>query len=776
MVNGEWKMANKKRIFLHLPFTVYHLPLFLVFLFSAAISAQVISGKVTDSNDAPIENAEVGLTNQTKTIAAAKTDADGKFSIDLQHTQNSLLLISAKGFTSFSKILPPNFDEFLNVVLETQTLRDEVTVSITNTETRLSETPASVVVLDRRTLNQTAAQTADDQLRQIAGFTLFRRSGSKTSNPTAQGANLRGISGSGAARTSVTLDGLSLNDAFGGWTFWSRVPEIAVEQVEVLRGGASVFYGDAALSGAVNLITSKAVENHSVLRFETSGGTQGTFDAGAFAAYAKSVWSFDLAAERFTTDGYIPVAEAERGAADTEADSRHDNIFLTVRRKFGANADAFLRGSYFTENRSNGTSLTYNQTRFRQLAAGANLTDEKFGAFQIRAFLETQIYDQTFSAVGADRNTETLSRIQRVPSQASGANLLWNRAFGKHFVSASFDFRRTRGFSDEIGFFGGRASSMTGAGGTERNFAVFAQDFWRATRKLNLSFSARFDDWKNFAAVSANKTPATNQINILDFPDRNESAFSPRVAAIYQISERFSLYAAYAGSFRAPTLNELYRGFRVGSVVTNASENLRAERADTFETGLDFNGFNRRLNLRGNFFDTRVTNPIVSVTLNTAPTLITRRRQNVGATRSRGLELDAEFAPRRNLRFSASYLFVDSRVAEFPASPDLINKFLPQIPPRQLNFQTFYRPLEKLSFSLQGRISAAQFEDDLNTLRLRPFFTLDAFAAYHLKKFEIFAAIENLFNNRYDIGLTPNLTVAAPRFVRVGLRFDLNSK
>jgi outer membrane receptor protein involved in Fe transport len=141
------------------------------------------------------------------------------------------------------------------------------------------------------------------------------------------------------------------------------------------------------------------------------------------------------------------------------------------------------------------------------------------------------------------------------------------------------------------------------------------------------------------------------------------------------------------------------------------------------------------------------------------------------------LEFDAEYLLRKDLKFSASYLLVDSQVTKFPANVNLVGKFLPQIAKQQLTFQTFYRPQSRFSFSLQGRISDAQFEDDLNTLRLRPFFTLDAFASYHLRKnLEIFTAVENVFDNRYDIGLTPNQTVAAPRFVRAGLRFDLGSK
>ncbi|MDQ3800077.1 MAG: TonB-dependent receptor, partial [Acidobacteriota bacterium] len=194
--------------------------------------------------------------------------------------------------------------------------------------------------------------------------------------------------------------------------------------------------------------------------------------------------------------------------------------------------------------------------------------------------------------------------------------------------------------------------------------------------------------------------------------------------------------------------------------------------------GINFTGFAKRLNLRGNFFVAEVSRPVVSVTLSTTPNLITRQRQNVGKTRARGLELDAEFLLLKDLRFSAGYLLVDSRVVDFPANVNLIGKFLPQVPRQQLNLQMFYRPRQsRFSFGAQGRISGAQFEDDLNSLRLRPYRTLDVFASYRFAgKFEIFTAIENAFNNRYDIGLTPNRTIATPRFARVGLRFDLGKR
>lgn len=750
--------------------------LWIVLLFSVlSVSAQTISGIVTDSKDAPVKGAEVSLNDKKRTISQTVTDAEGKFSFAQTPAQNFRIIIKAPNFAEYSRNLPANLSESLTVVLSPAAARADVKISITQSSTRLSETPASIVVLTRENLETTAAQNVDDQLRQIPGFNLFRRSSSKTTNPTAQGANLRGLSGSGAARTGVQLDGVSLNDAFGGWTYWTRVPKSSVEQIETLRGGASQFYGDAALSGAINLQT-KSFAEKPILRGEISGGTQNTYDGSLFTAFGADGWNASASVDVFGTRGYIPTAETERGRVDSNANSRYRNFYTTLEKRFSENFRVFGRGNYFEEKRDNGTLLTTNQTRFRQTVFGADYSANAFGAFQFRAFLENQTYDQIFSAISNSRNTETLSRFQQVPSQASGASLFWTKPFGDHAVAASGEFRQVRGFSNEIGYANNRPTTFSGAGGKERTFSVFAQDFWRVTQKLNFNFGARFDSWENYDALSATQNLATNQTSVSAFADRRETAFSPRIATIYQLNSAFSVVGSYSKSFRAPTLNELYRAFRVGNVQTQANENLRAERADTYEAGLNFSGLNRKLSVRGNFFVTEIARPVVSITLGATPALITRQRQNVGETSSRGLEVDTEYAPLRRLKFSAGYLLVSSRVSEFPANADLIDKFLPQVARQQISFQTIYRPTSRLSFSAQGRASDAQFEDDLNTFRLRPFFTFDAFTSYKFRRFELFAAVENLFNNRYDIGLTPNRNVAAPRFARIGLRFDLNAR
>src|SRR5688572_16398798 len=108
---------------------------------------------------------------------------------------------------------------------------DELVVTPGRTEQRLGDVPANVTVLGRGDLRRSAAPTVDDLLRQIPGFSLFRRSSSRVANPTTQGVTLRGIAPSGVSRSLVLLDGVPLNDPFGGWVYWGRVPKESVERI-----------------------------------------------------------------------------------------------------------------------------------------------------------------------------------------------------------------------------------------------------------------------------------------------------------------------------------------------------------------------------------------------------------------------------------------------------------------------------------------------------------------------------------------------------------------
>ena len=112
--------------------------------------------------------------------------------------------------------------------------------------------------LGREDIKQSPALVADDVLRQIPTFSLFRRTSSLASHPTAQGVSLRGIGPSGVSRTLVLVDGVPINDPFGGWVYWSRMPLESAERIEVVDGSTSSLYGNYAMGGVINFITEPA--------------------------------------------------------------------------------------------------------------------------------------------------------------------------------------------------------------------------------------------------------------------------------------------------------------------------------------------------------------------------------------------------------------------------------------------------------------------------------------------------------------------------------------
>jgi outer membrane cobalamin receptor len=628
---------------------------------------QTVAGTVVDQNNAAIESARVELKSAMKIVKTTITDNNGNFAF-VNEPSATAIEIDAKGFAS-ARITINSTTKFpVHIVLAPQSPSAQVTIAATRIVTPADETAASVAVLNRKDLETTAAVTLDDTLRQVAGFSLFRRSGSRTANPTSQGVSLRATGASGASRALVLADGIPVNDPFGGWIYWDRVPRESIDEVEILLGAASHLYGSAALGGVIAITTKPSSTN--LLSFAASYGNETTPNVSLFASGTKGDWSASVAAETFHTNGYVLVPEDQRGRVDTDAGTRDLVTNLRVERTLGKQGQIFGGASFLGESRTNGTPLQTNRTHLRQFMFGSAWESAAIGSISARVYGGTQTYDQNFSAISTDRNSETLTRVQRVPAQVFGATAQWSKVLlAKQTIVAGFEGREVRGASDELVFVGGRPSSLVGAGGREREAGVYLEGLTQFGSHVFVNVGGRFDHWQNYAALSATRpVSAQNPTTVTLFPDRHESAFSPYASIVYRFNEQLSLITSITRAFRAPTLNELYRSFRVGNVLTLANENLRAERLIGAEVGLRLNSSNSKLALRGSFFWNDITRPVANVTLSTTPSLITRQRQNLGSTSSRGLELLTDVKLDRRWTLSGSYLFADARVVDFQAN------------------------------------------------------------------------------------------------------------
>lgn len=738
---------------------------------------RTIVGVVRDPSGAAVAGAQVGA-HLGKTSFKTTTDAQGTFRFVLTATR-ARLRIEAAGFRvttlEWAAVDGQDRAPALEIVLQPEVVRQNVTVTATRFPAETASISTSVEVVVASDLRASPGLRTDDVLRSVTGFSLFRRSSSRIANPTTQGVSLRGLTASGTSRALVLADGTPLNDPFGGWVYWDRIPRAALERVEMVRGGASELYGSDALSGVIQLFS--AQPDDSYLRVESFGGSQETGGLSFSGGVERGRWQLGASAEAATSEGYIPVAEAERGAVDRPAGSGYLTLRPSVRYQLSPKAAVFLRGATFGESRENGTALTGNNTRIRDLAVGADVATP-VGALTLRADGGWQVFNQTFSAVSADRNFEQLIRIQRVPARQLGYSALWTRELGgRHTMVVGSEGRSTRGVTEELAFGAAGPTAQLEAGGRRRTVAAFGSSHWQLTPSWMLSLGGRLDHWliANGESRSVPLAPSGIEL-IIPFPDRTETAFSPRAGLLYQVHPRVSLSAAAYRAFRAPTLNELYRSFRVGNVVTQANPDLRAEWLTGVEASVRL-APSADTEVRATFFWNDLNRPIANRTLSSTPSLITRRRENLGRVRSTGLELEAAVPLRPHLRLTGGYQFTHSVVESFAADPALEGLRVPQVPRHQVTVEATYIRPQSFLFSLRPRWSSSQFDDDRNTFLLRQFFQMDA--AFSLPLYdgvEVYVAGENIFGTHFDLGRTPVLTVGPPVQVRVGVRYELRGK
>jgi outer membrane receptor protein involved in Fe transport len=604
--------------------------------------------------------------------------------------------------------------------------------SITIIEKIETEAPAAITSIGDRELRLIPGTNIDDRLRMIPGFSLFRRNPSLTAHPTTQGISLRGIGSTGASRTLVLWDGIPINDPFGGWVYWTRVPPDELQRVEVSRGASTSVFGDRAMGGAIALFTREPERVR--LNASYQAGNRGSHDLWGGFSHLWRRLAVTSGVRAYTTDGYYLVPENLRGSVDRKAGVR----FVTGNTRLdllgGANR-LFVRLDVLTEDRANGTSLQRNSTNLGTIAANYS---HDFGgdSISLLGYHSREEFHSSFSSITNQRNTETITFRQRVPAEGLGGAAMWRRSRSRWSLVAGSDVNRAEGTSTDTLPNGTRRVG----GGTLLQYGVFGQ----ATASVG---NARL-----FVGAREHVT------------GDDQTFFSPNAGFTYGLGRLRARGSVYR-SFRAPTLNELYREFRVGNAVTQANAALRPETLFGAEVGLDISGETRRASVT--FFRNSLDDLITNVTLSVTPAQTIRQRQNAASALSRGVELEVRQGW-RNWRAEASYLFSDGRFAN--------GLRLPQVPRHQGSAQVTYSRGGTLA-SAGVRAYDFQFEDDRNALdMLHP-----GFASFHLlvdqkivRNLAAVAAIENVGNRAYVTGFSGAgiPTLGAPRLWRVGLRWD----
>jgi outer membrane receptor protein involved in Fe transport len=650
-----------------------------------------------------------------------------------------------------------------------------VVVTPSRIEERASDTPASVTVIPGEAVRNAPQQTVDDILRQVPSFSLFRRSSSLVTHPTAQGVSLRGIGPSGASRALVLQDGVPINDPFGGWVQWSRLPILGIEQIEVMRGGGSALWGNGALGGVIHVIPRRPTERS--FAFDASYGSLDTTRFDLLVTEALGPVRFSVEGAKFDTKGYEIVKASRRGLIDEEADLHSGLGTGRLELVLSPDLTLFATGGYFGEQRNNGTPLQVNDTELGHFFTGGTLRTADGSTWRLTVYSQAEAFHSTFSTQANDRNSETPALTQRSPSVTAGGMLQWNRTFGAHALLAGADTRWVTGETDENVFVNNRFNRNRVAGGQQAFAGAFVQDAWTVTPWLELTGALRADWWRSYDGFRKEERPPAGLPPRLAFRDVDYLIASPKVAALVHVTPATDLFASVYQGFRVPTLNELYRPFRVRNDVTVANETLKPERLTGGEAGVAQRW--RAVDVRVTGFWNEVQDQVLNVTLDTnlpdCPAGTTcRQRRNVDLTRIRGVETEVEVRPLPRWRVTAGHVYLDAHVVEASGAA-LVDKRLAQVPDHVVTLGVHWADPAWFDASLLVRRVGRQFEDDLNTLPMGAFTTVDVRIGRQLGRHaHAYLAVENLLDETYTVARTSEgvVSIGAPRMIHGGVRLQ----
>jgi vitamin B12 transporter len=642
-----------------------------------------------------------------------------------------------------------------------------------------AERAYSVNTITQERLKNAPSTQLDQILKDVPGLQLFRRSDARSAHPTSQGVTLRALGGNASSRALLILDGVPQADPFGGWVNWPAYDPAGLAEVRIVRGGGSVAAGPGALAGVIEM-TSRLAQD---LFLEIDGGSRDSAEARLVGGVALAGGTLGISGRAAQGDGFVPITSGTRGNADRPAPYKEASVRAVWAAPLSADTDIQVSGLAFTDRRERGLPFTGNSTDGAD--ASVRLLGRGRWNYSAVAYAQWRELSSSFASVADDRSSATRVSLQdAVPSQAFGGSLEVRPPLGSRIqLRLGADTRATNGESRELfSYVAGEPTRRRRAGGETLTAGIFGE-LTADVGPLVLSAGARVDRWGIFDGKLVERLIATGE-PLRDEHYSSRSGWLPtaRAGAVIDVGRGWSLRSAAYLGWRMPTLNELFRPFRVGPDATAANPFLDPERLAGIEAGARYE--RAGVALSATVFVNRLSDAIANVTLGHGPGMFPgvgfvagefRQRQNVEAVRVRGLEASAHV---RRGSFDAAFgASITDATLEASESAAPLDHLRPAQTPKVSLVANVGWQLDRRALSLTVRHVGPQFEDDLNRDKLPAATTVDAFAAWPLgRNLQLVGRAENLFNELTVAGISDGAVErATPRTIWVGLRFQSTS-
>ena len=689
----------------------------------------------------------------------------------------------------------------------------------------------AVLVVPRAELGSSPAAKADDVLGVLPDLGTSGRVDGLDVRSKDRIVSLRGVGTQGGG-ARVLLDGVPLNDPFGGGVPWDMLPRDGLARVELVPGGGATAWG-GELGGTVQVFTlppnGELVTRPGALfgggppdpalkKQVVEGTGQVAAEVGDFgmrsldfqAAQPTSRGVLQVMGSAYSTDGYSLVSPSQRGPVDTDAWGRHEWLQARWRQLLGKGLvlTTTVRGS--KESHGDGTPYQQGNStgKFASVAVSSHIVNGF--AWNGVAYVQDAGSSERFGFVNIPRTAETPVLDQRAqPVAAFGASL--TGSFWDHdgsSTSAGVDSRAVRGETrEDYAFSGGAFTRGYISGGEQGDLGAFVLRDQALGNRVRALLGARVDAWDEedgHQELTEYASGAT--LGNARFPASSGLELSPSVAIVWRPTQNWRLHVNAQQGFSRPTLGELYRPFGSDSIVTEPDARLRTAHNTSFEASAEYTfrfGNEAQTKAQGRypvFIEVPAGSLVVSATtfanglLDAVGTVALSNgagslpvfgiipsgyagQQLLSLDRStvQGASISAQLGLANSFSISAMAVLEDGTIGHVSSEPQLAGKQLAGVARSTTSIAARWRARDDLTIRCLVRLLGRQYEDDENTRRLGAAGIVDLGLDYAVDEHvELFLAAENLGNAHVatSTGPTGVVFLGSPRMVRGGVRLS----
>ena len=608
---------------------------------TAQLSAESISGTVTDPGGRPVPGIRLLLFRAGELHAQAVSNEVGYYSFeDLTH---GLCVIAVRnlGFRQnrIEVRLRPQEELEQPVILELKQLRQEVVVTGSRNQTARSLLGNSLTVIPSEEIEAQGATNVAEVLRNVPAVNILQLGG-KGSLTTLF------LRGGESDYTKVLLDGIPLNQP-GGSIDLSNLSTTNVQRIEIVRGPQSALYGSDAISGVIQIFTKKGGTETTIPRFDgfLEGGNLNTFHAGTAIRGGSDRLSYSAEFQHFSTNNMevndffhnnsfslhmgvktsknstlTLLGRSERGRSGTPGPTAFGRPDL---EEFSRKHD-FLTALAWDQQISNSWEhkISYSQSYVNQLSEDPTDSGLFLPQFEGREAAFSS-FDFPFSFLNAIRR--------------HNVNYQSDFFVSAHLLTAGFDYEEQRGVVGEV-----RASRT--------NLGYYVQDQFLVLQRFAITGGLRIEDNSSFGLAA---TPRFSLSYLL------RNGWSNEFWGMTRPKFTFGL------GIKEPTFVESFST----NFFFHGNPDLKPERTRSFEIGLEQTMAQNQVRAELNFFHSQFENQVAFQTVDFET--FEGSFFNIGESRAWGIEQVLEVRAEDSLSISAGYTYLNSKVLEStnPSSP-----------------------------------------------------------------------------------------------------------